>query len=251
MKPKGYWNIKKNCIADALQYSTRNSWKNGIGMGYLSACKNRWLEECCKHMRILGTKHKRLIYAFEFPDKSVYVGLTFNSIMRKNKHLNDTESQVNRYTVLSGLEPEFKLLTDYEDIDLASRNETKFLEKYKEEGWKILNKAKTGGLGGNVYKHTLNSCLNSALTCKSRSEFIKKFPNQYQSAYKNGWLEQCCLHMRRPINIFLWSKKNCLNNSLLFTNKTKWKKESKGAYKSAKKNGWFDECTLHMKRPLK
>lgn len=32
--------------------------------------------------------NKRLIYAFKFPDKSIYIGLTYNSVRRRSQHFN-------------------------------------------------------------------------------------------------------------------------------------------------------------------
>ncbi len=38
-------------------------------------------------MEIIGNKFKRCIYAYEFSDNYVYVGLTLNLDKRNNRHL--------------------------------------------------------------------------------------------------------------------------------------------------------------------
>jgi hypothetical protein len=48
--PAGYW-TKERCIEDAKQFNTTYDWRHqGVGHGYHIACKNGWLEECCRHM---------------------------------------------------------------------------------------------------------------------------------------------------------------------------------------------------------
>jgi hypothetical protein len=38
---------------------------------------------------------------------------------------------------------------------------------------------------------------------------------------------------------------------LKYKNKTEWKTNSSGSYRSANKNGWLDECTKHMEELIK
>ena len=46
----GYWIKKRNLIKDASKYKTRKEWEKNSASAYQSACKNGWLEICCKHM---------------------------------------------------------------------------------------------------------------------------------------------------------------------------------------------------------
>lgn len=45
---RGYWTLKL-CKEDALNYNTQEKWKKSYG-AYNAARKNKWIEECCKHM---------------------------------------------------------------------------------------------------------------------------------------------------------------------------------------------------------
>lgn len=49
-KPKGYWNIKENCLSEALKYSTRSDWQRGSPLSYRHACHHKWVEQCSRHM---------------------------------------------------------------------------------------------------------------------------------------------------------------------------------------------------------
>jgi len=46
----GYWNLER-CKEDALKYSTRHEWQKAKKSGYWSAKRNKWIDECCKHMK--------------------------------------------------------------------------------------------------------------------------------------------------------------------------------------------------------
>lgn len=45
-----------------------------------------------------------------------------------------------------------------------------------------------------------------------------------------------------------WSKEKCREEALKYNNRTDYSKNSKGAYKSSRKNNWLDEICLHMKK---
>ncbi len=55
-KPNGYWTLER-CQEEALKFNKRGDWSRYGGNGsYLSARKNGWLDECCKHMKNYGKK---------------------------------------------------------------------------------------------------------------------------------------------------------------------------------------------------
>jgi predicted GIY-YIG superfamily endonuclease len=195
----------------------------------------------------------RLIYAFEFPDNSVYVGLTYNSTERKNEHLNTNKkhkTSVCKHIEKTGVEPIFKELTEFIDRNEASKLEGEVLEIYKNNGWKILNRVKTGGLGGNRRFWSKTKCLEVAKKCKYKSEFIKKFSGAYESALKNGWIDICCDHMKRaPV----WNKRYdlnmCLSVAKICQTRGEFQKKYNSAYQAARKNGWLVTCVEHMVNP--
>ncbi len=75
---------KEECKEEAIKYKIRNDYKNGSS-SYNAALKNKWIDEICYHMKKYE-KQNRCIYAYEFDDKCVYVGLTKNIKTRKHQH---------------------------------------------------------------------------------------------------------------------------------------------------------------------
>jgi hypothetical protein len=92
--------------------------------------------------------------------------------------------------------PKLIKLTEYINVEDAKNKEKEYLKKYIDNGWNILNKSKTGGVGSCYRKWTKEKCSDEALKCKTRSEYFKNSPS-YHSARKNGWIDEICSHMKR------------------------------------------------------
>ena len=93
-KPNGYW-TKERCYDIALKYDTRKEFSKHVA--HKIAQKHNWLDEICYHMKIIGNIKKRCIYAIEFSDNNVYVGLSYNYEKRFLEHLIDTlDNFINR-----------------------------------------------------------------------------------------------------------------------------------------------------------
>jgi hypothetical protein len=249
LKPKGYWSLER-CIEDAKKYTHIAEWRINSSSGYSTTKRNKWLKECCGHMIPIGSLFKRMIYCFEFPDNSVYVGLTYNSKQRKNQHLNQYKiTPVNSYIMKTGLIPLFKELTDYINVKDAKIKEGEFVSFYKNNGWNILNVASTGSIGRSVLYWTKEKCCENSLLYKTRTEWAKKSAGAYRAAYKNGWLDDCCQHMQNMTHNGLnkkWLKDDCINEAKKYTNKKDWGKCSPASISSAYKMGWMKDCDEHM-----
>lgn len=183
--PLTFENCKK--IADELK-SRSEFEKFEKGRWYHYAKRNNILEEICKHMPRKGNKKKRCIYAAEFDDNSAYIGLTYFAERRWSNHLRAKDSAVNKHIKETGLTPQWKKLTDYIDYQEASNLEGVWKDKYAKEGWIILNRAKTGALGGDS-GYTLEEVLKEASKYNTLPEFFKGSPGHYQRAYRNGWMK--------------------------------------------------------------
>lgn len=138
---------KETCLATARTCTSRvEFFKKYPGM-VDCAKRNGWYEECCAHMGTRGNK-QRVIYAYEFKEAhAAYIGLTFKMEVRNKRH--HKEGAVFEFAKLHDTEiPNPKILTDYMDQEEASIQEGIWLKKYQDEGWMILNRFKTGSLGG-------------------------------------------------------------------------------------------------------
>ncbi|MFA5207104.1 MAG: hypothetical protein WC428_00240 [Candidatus Paceibacterota bacterium] len=246
-KNRNYWS-KENCMIEALKYSTRSEFKFNSPSAYCSARKNDFLLEICSHMIKLGNISKRCIYAYEFSDNHVYVGLTCNIKKRMIWRKNNSKDAVTKHINNTGLSPQFIQLTDYLSINDASEMEGVFLENYKNNGWKLLNVAKTGGIGGNHLIWTFDKCKNEALKYNLRNDFRINSGSAYNSAQRNLWLNEICSHMKKYEREIILSFDICEKEALKYNTKKEFSTKSSSIYSTSVKNGWIDKICGHMQK---
>lgn len=245
-KCRGYW-TKEKCQIESLKYKKRSEFKSGSGGAYNFAKDNKFLDEICSHMKIIGNRFKRLVYVYEFSDKNVYIGLTHNIDERDNKHKRDLDSSVYNHIKNTGLFPNLSY-TKYMPAYEAQKLEKETLENYKINGYIILNKAKTGALGGENIKWTFEKCFLEAKNCESRTEFSKKNESAYNASRRYGWIDDVCSHMpilnKKSKNY--WTKDKCKKEANKFKKRNIFYKKSPGAYMACLKNKWLDDVCKHM-----
>jgi hypothetical protein len=196
-------------------------------------------------MIITGNHYNRCIYSYEFEDRYVYVGLTFNVEERCKQH--EKRGPVKNHVLKTKLSPVFKKLTDYIIVKSAKIKEEEFLNFYIKNGWNILNSTKTGALGGGRTKWTKEKCQEEALKYNNIKSY-KEGSLSYRATIRNKWIDNVCIHMNRNKNTFnYWTKDRCIEYALLCNSKGEFSKRFSGGYTASKKNKWLDEVCLHMK----
>jgi len=196
-KPKGYW-TKEKCIEDALRFSSIVEWQTISPGTYTKSREKGWLDECRSHMKPYSNPSKRVIYVIIFPNKYVYIGLTKNIKKRFAAHLTSVSRSICKHMTKFNLKQEdleLKILTDLLNEKEASEKEGYFKEKFEKEGYITLNIKKTGNLGGRLLKWTKEKCIEDARKYESRSKWDSSSRSAYNSAWNNGWLDECCSHM--------------------------------------------------------
>lgn len=246
---KKQWTSKKRCAEEAKKYSNRTNFQKRSPGAWNAASKSGWLDEICSHMETYGNLFKRCIYAFEFPDSSVYVGLTDNIQRRKRQHLNSSNSAVHKHIQETTFTPICVILHEYTDKELAKTLERFYIENYRSKGWNILNRAKAGSLGGKYVFWTYEKCKSHALQCSTRSEFITKYPGAYASAIKNKWFDDICQHM--DIKFEIKNNPETIRlEALKYKTRQEFRNGSNSAYEYARKHHLLDAICTHMTRPL-
>lgn len=200
-RPKGFYN-KGYCHAIALGYKTRTEFQKGNRSAYNRAFNEGWLDDICGHMEIENKWNQRLVYVYTFADGYAYVGLTDDIKRRKNEHLHKYThkklSPVLRHHRETGLNYEYKELTGWLDAETAAKVEDDYIKKYKAEGWKMLNRMRGGGLGGNVRKEHKAKAIH---TIVSRYEYVEDFresePEVYEELCNSRQFSKYCSGLKR------------------------------------------------------
>jgi len=100
------------------------------------------------------------------------------------------------------------------------------------------------------YYWSKDKCRIEALKFTNRTQWYKGSQSSYQTARRNGWLDELTTHMESDINrkpYGYWAiKENVLKEARKHKTTTDWQKKSGGASGASIKHGWYDECIAHM-----
>jgi len=239
------WTEEK-CYEEALKFNNRTDFKNKYSGAYKYAKRYNILDEICSHMKKSFNDSFRCIYAYEFEQKFVYVGLTNNLNTRKINHKYDENSSVFKHSKKYKTIPKLIQLTDYLNIEDAKEKEEDYVNYYSENKWTILNKVKTGSLGGNLLFWTKEKCYEEALKYNTKKELKINNISAYNSIYKHKWYD-LFNHMisLKKANGY-WTKKKCHEEALKYKNRSNFKNTSPHVYEISRKNKWLNETCSHM-----
>lgn len=237
MKKSSKW-TKDKCYKIALKYNNKYDFQKNDGAALAAMYKNKWLD-ICDHMNLCENIKPRCIYVYEFENNHAYVGLTYDLNDRKRRHRKN--GTIFEYMKETNLVPNIIQLTEYLEQTEAQLQEEKYVNKYKNDGWIILNKVKTGSIGSNIIFWTKEKCLEEALKYNNRTLF-QKSSYAYLASYRNNWLDDVCSHMidgKRKNNF--WNYDSCKQHAKLCKNRYDFSKKYSGGYNLSKVKGWLNE----------
>ena len=189
---------KEKCKEIAIKYEKKTDFKKDFNRAYTLSRKNGWLDDICSHMIKKGDRFLRCIYAIEFSDNSVYIGLSYDYEKRFSAHMKDAvynTSSVLKHYKKTGIIPMLKQISDYINVNEASKLEDIIKCQYEKNGWMILNEAKCGSIGGNIIKWTKEKIIEEALKYKNRKDFANNSATAYGRACSIKILNEVCKHM--------------------------------------------------------
>ena len=244
-----YWTLEK-CREIALKYENKRDFRNNDGPCYCAAIKHGWVDKISAHMKPLNNAHYRCIYSIEFIEsKSVYGGLTYSMEVRQAKRKNRANDTVTMYIHKTGYQPIIKQLTDYVVVEKAMKLEEEYLQEYKNNGWNILNRAKTGGIGWCHRKHRYSD-LEYVKTLIPEYKSVGDLMNRNNALYLKirdyGWRDIIypMLNYKKRYPTSFWTKENLIEYSKKFNTAKEFEKEFIVACRIAHKNGWFNEIKI-------
>lgn len=161
-----------------------------------------FFKEITKDIKPTGSYSNKMVYVYEFRDENnnpvaAYVGLTDKGDVRHKEHMTGVtregkpiETSVTKFIKENPNLHFTKLnLTDgYIDWESARKLEDEYEKKYENNGWKILNVAKTGSLGRSfgVSNDELKKRFDKYNTV---AEIRKKDSSAYRLAWERGILD--------------------------------------------------------------
>lgn len=248
-KPYNYW-TKERIIEESKKYKTRGDFALANGSAYGKARTMGLLDSLTwlKDERIDLLRDKvDCVYAYEFTDlNSVYVGRTLERRVkdRDKEHLFVDKDTVSLFASKHNISiPDMKILEDNLTIAEGVEKEAYYVKRYRNSGWIILNRAKTGSIGLLARnKWTKQACYNEALKYKTKTEFYTNSGAAYDCARRHGWLKGYTwfIEKQKP-NGFWKDYDNCYNAARECNSMTEFVESYSAAYVNAKKNGWLKD----------
>lgn len=249
-KPHGYY-TESRIIKVAKKCKTRLEFLKNHSGTYQAARRKKILYKVCKHMKFQGNRIKRRLYAFEHSDKSVYVGLTYNFDVRYRQHMSKNKILIGKKKTTV---QKFITFDKLYHVDIAGEKEVELIEKYRKNGWTILNKRSAGSLGGSGTKRTFEECLSFVKKCKTRMEFWNH--SMARTARKYRWLD--ALRKFLPPKIqncgekhyrFKWPTKTLALEALKYKTRLEFQNNCEGGYSTASRRNILNKICKHMGPP--
>lgn len=243
---------------EAKKHKHKIDFLRACPSAYTVASRKGILDRICGHMEDLGDLYNRAIYAWEFPDHHVYVGLSCDLERREEQHLTDKNSPVYKYSKKSGLTPICIIKYDYVFVTEAKRLEGEVLAEYINEGWEKLNSCKTGGIGATKIIWTEEVVRKLLKTCGSREEFRTSYMPAYNACSKRKMMHIIDEFFPRMTRIDKdgkvyhpkyrkWDDKKIWDEVTKYTSCTELIENCRGAYRAAEKWGILDKVKEYYK----
>lgn len=171
----------------ALKYKSKKDFYKGNSGAYAKAWKLNILDKICNHMNISGDIYNRFVYIYQFSDNSIYVGITYNKKQRHLQHL--TKGIAKNKTIITYKVS--KLLSAQDALAL----EQKMVDLFRGNGFNVLNKNKCYSLGYVKQIWTKDKIIAAAKSCKTRTEFNRKYRAAYKLTIKSEYYDEVFKHL--------------------------------------------------------
>lgn len=249
-KPEGY--TKEEIFDEARKYRTKKEFREG-SFNYWGAAQRRGLLDLLPFERVLNPYKDSLysVYAYLFREThSVYVGITDNMHRRNWQHRNEHKSDIENSAVFkhardNGLSiPDPVILEEGLDPMAALDKEDAWKEKYKEEGWNILNVAKTGKSSGSLGSSSHlweNKVIEEAKKYKTLREFTKAKPSWYCYALSHGFLNELDFLKRERHKPYTYEE--CYHAAAQYDTLKDFYSKAQWAYDKSRSVGWINDFT--------
>lgn len=202
--PKHAW-TDEEIIQVAAKYEYKGDWKRSSvridSAAYQTALtRPEVFARATAHMTPKASPYSGdyVIYAYEFTDRHVYVGLTFLPKSRHATHMcrgpvfeHQKICQTFAYKIIE------EGLSDPSSVQAA---EKRWIEYYTNSGWTMINSHEAGGLGSVAHnKWTKETVLAKAREFQTRKAWYLGSQFTYGLAKREGWFDEATAHMPRRV----------------------------------------------------
>lgn len=197
-----YAEMSNDKIVDMLKEYSSRSEVHDKNHGLYTYCRKNKLFDKLNILPNKGLQRDKdvidYVYAYIFKDyNAVYVGRTIDKKRRDWYHRNGKkQSSVKAFAIEHHCDiPEPIYLEENVTLDKGLEMEDYWVEKFRAEGYEILNRATTGigsgSLGGIMATYTKKQCFEIAKSCSSWVQFRNEFKTAYYRVIRHrNWYEE-------------------------------------------------------------
>ena len=193
------WTYENTC-EESKKYKSRQEFCDNCVGGYTRALNRGWLDDfvwlepkLIKEARSAGNCYWVYGY-FDFVNKVCYIGLSRDKARHWRHTQKDSkgkyDSVMSYFSEKYGFLPQPTIIENELTVESAREKEAYYVTFFKEKGYKLLNRMKTGSLGGAIVKWDRTACFEEAKKYKKYKEFYMFSKSAYGAARKNGWLSE-------------------------------------------------------------
>lgn len=257
----GEW-TKEECIEEGRKYSSRSEFQYNSKGAYLAARSKGWLDEMTWFVTPvpgpLKQVREHLVYVYiDEENRACYVGRTNRFKRRDREHRRPSSKQkpdsLKKYFDAIGKDvPQPIILKNDLLPDESQYWEDYYLNEYREKGFRIINRGKTGvnvgSLGGGFIKWDKETTLEESKKYRTYGEFLQGSPSAYQAAKRYKWFDSITWLVYEQMPNGYWTKERVIEESKKYSSRHEMEEGCPAAYSAALKNGWSADLPLKYKR---
>ena len=187
------------CEKIARQYKTLHDFRQNDNLVYQRSKNNNYLQTFTWFENDINTANKLVnvykkscVYVYKLPNKVAYVGLTNDIQRRHHEHLTQPKDSILQYSKKLNIPiPEPEILINNITKKQSALEEKKYIQKFKTDGWLLLNKNDGGSLGGTTKKWSEQFLIDFCKHFTSPKDVEKVNYALYKYVYHNKLQDKC------------------------------------------------------------
>lgn len=201
-----------------------------------------WLE---RNEEVIENGFHDCVYVYEFIGlRTAYIGRTINKQHRDNAHRNNIKDCVRMFADSVGVNvPEVKYIISGISPKMGCKVEAETIANYLNDGWILLNKQKSSGLG-TLTTVSKKAYINFAKQFEYWNDLYKASVSKFNMIKKYGWDKECSWLKDKKAKNGTWSKatfEKIADEASKYTSRTEFMNGASAAYERARSQGWVSK----------
>ena len=255
------WDDIDLCRLEAMKYRTKADFRAGSLAAYRAVVEADLLDHICAHMGKAATPASSAVFWTHQEVKDTALRYQTLRAFRKGPHRR-AYLAVKRNGWLADVCALMVTLetttSPWDDIERCRSEARKFTNKkaFKESvrnRWLDEVCAHMVLMNPRAWEQlSLEDCRREAVKYSSRVAFSKGHKRAYETARRNGWLDEVCAHIvPTHLPMGYWTYERCKESALKYDTRKEFLKGCGGGYDAAKRNNWLDALCSHMRTAKK